>query len=290
MAHLALDLALDWDDPEKECRDGAISLQWLAPEIVKPVLTWAVAFLSLRLVVGVVFSNGPAWIGGDVYRSLPTRAKKAMMCNKVVSTVHAVITVYSIFKYIRLFHDRIGVHKHDLWWYWDNPVYTPCRDCEAVLITTMGYFIADGLDCVYNRTKDWPLVMIHHFACMAGFWTTTATECSTLWASLFLIAETSTVPLNIRWMLAKFQLKKSIWYIFIGLLLFATFVIFRLGFSILIWWHFHHSIDQAWTVDLRLFVTWYAGFLMFMTLNFLWFYKIVTVGWAHLFPPKEKSS
>lgn len=151
---------------------------------------------------------------------------------------------------------------------------------SSLLISAIatGYFIYDSLVVLYHFKDDGVAYLIHGVLCMVTYGLATRFHVFQFYAPTFLLFETTTLFVNLRWLLVELQLKDSKLYFYNGLALLIAWFLVRIvwGYSSsYLFWVDTISAYQKALLPLPL-VLWYT--MANVGLNFLntmWFCKIV---------------
>jgi len=143
-----------------------------------------------------------------------------------------------------------------------------------------GYLLHDFVwMAIYKRaTEATPLAFVHHVVAFAAFY------CSLYFAKLIyysnfrIITEFSTPFVNFRWMLSVLKKKDTNLYYYNGIIMTASFFLFRIVLGILVWISISYlfQTEEYWAnVTTFIHVAWMTFSVLMDLLNIVWMYKIV---------------
>jgi len=187
--------------------------------------------------------------------------------SRFLSTIHAAIVTLRTL-YVLSFH-----HFEDLVWQPDIFAF------HSIAITT-GYIIADLVMLMIYQEKIGGTIGIgiHHLTTIVAYMICLVNRYLVYFANFKLLAEASTVFLNLRWSLVTCGKKTSQLYFYNGLALTSTFFLSRLFIIPFFYREVFNTIGTSTykeAVSYSSHITWISISIILDVLNFIWFRKLV---------------
>lgn len=213
------------------------------------------------------------WRNSNAYNSL-TADQKLEWNSRTLSSLHAAVStsrsLYTV------------VTNND-----SNYVWSDDRFAFHTIAITAGYIVADLLMLMVYREKIGGTIgiVVHHLITIQAYMQCLTKEYLVYFANFKLLAEASTVFLNIRWLLVACNRKDSPWYFYNGLMLTTAFFLSRILLAPLFYIFVYRTIytsvyNQALTLVEH--YSWTSVSLLLDFLNIVWFRRLVSGALKYL--------
>jgi len=256
-------------------------------ELLEGTLQYATLFYSIYTIAfycsGYVFTSFNKLNAGE-------RSVWGSSCNSLILSI-----------WVPYLACTCGLRNEGKFLSYDYPLTWKNDDIILIGKIMMGYFIADVIPCLYHTTgwgKDWYIFALHHIS--GGLYIHTCIKHGLGHGSI--LAMTMTEPTNffnmMRFFFSKIQVKdgKSIAQRYPALnlangILFALgFVVLRIyGFTHIGWWTLYENAKEMHTLPIEFQVSIHFSFVVGVSMQWYWMYKIAVGLWAILSGKKSKS-
>lgn len=191
--------------------------------------------------------------------------KKEEFHTRTCSTVHAVlVSIACVYIVVADEEAKKDMVEGDSWL------------ARSSLAFAIGYLMSDLRFCIRNINKDFGS-FCHHLSALYPYSLVILLGILSYYANFRLMAEISTPFVNIRWYYDVTGRKDSPIYFYNGLILAATFFLFRIAVMPTYYYLVYSVVgtDAFYRLGIVLQLSWIIPCIVLDILNFLWFYKIL---------------
>ncbi|XP_002971044.2 transmembrane protein 56-B isoform X2 [Selaginella moellendorffii] len=216
-----------------------------------------------------------------VYRAL-ARRQQIEWSNRGFSTAHAIV-VSTIAAYLLVYSDFFSDAAP-----YGPVVFRSTIFSQAVLGFSIGYFIADLSMIIwcYPDLGGW-VYILHHGLSIASLALALHSGYAHIYLYLVLFSEFTTPFVNLRWYLSTAGQSGSNAYLLNGILLFLTWLIFRVLLFVYFFTHIYLHFDQVRQMHDAGFYFLFIAPPLLALMNLVWFRKI-SLGVVKAFKKKQK--
>eukprot|EP00924_Labyrinthula_sp_SR-Ha-C_P013453 maker-scaffold_5-snap-gene-3.40-mRNA-1 protein AED:0.00 eAED:0.00 QI:158/1/1/1/0/0/2/1068/265 len=246
---------------------------------ISPILAWFTFFHVLFWICRVIFP-----FSSQTYRTLNFE-KKCFWSASVVSTIHAIII--SLFAAKIVFFNTEQPNFSSLH---GSNIFTKSSESSIAITIFLGYLLSDLLLAIYFRNKwsGWIANIVHHIAIIIVWGQFYYGNFGHYFATISYFLEITTPFVNQRWFFYESGMKSYQIYFYNGLLLtflwFCTRIVLYtfLGYKVMMQHHQWNLIGVLRQNSI------YMCYLIGLSLQYLWFYKLV-IGSLKFLRKKQKA-
>jgi len=267
-----------YEDKDATFWESYSSLQWL-----NSVSSWQLKLITTSLLFFSILREIYAYKmyrGANKHFQKLSDVNKNIWINRVTSSIHAVISVLGA-TYVILIDDC----KRQLW---NNPVFGSTPVSEFFACISIGYFLYDLKDMISHPIPGLLGQIVHHICVLGAYWCSSTFHRGGIWVIYSLMMEYTTPFLNIRWFMAKYQMKQGLWYVLNGVALTSGFLIFRILLHILMFWHVWDHFEECTKVAKFILVSFLMEMVGVFVLNSYWFFLLMRGAWRILTKSNNK--
>lgn len=183
--------------------------------------------------------------------------------NRGVSLIHA-ITMFSRTSYYWVFLNS------------DKKIMESTHHEIVTIDIMMGYLLYDLIyESLFCQQRD---VLAHHLLGLVSHISTRLSNnnAAIFYTMMIYIAEGSTPFLHLSWLINQLSLTKTTIFKFCALILLLSFFLFRIALGPVVIWHMY-KFKNEWNNN-NLYYGNYLIIIMFVTLNYYWFRKLIQVA------------